>query len=63
MELHWRMASRWNLIPFSKFIKLDGEEQSRLVAAYETAMQMEAVQAAEAKKIAKRHGKGNRNGS
>ena len=54
-EMHWRMASRWNLIPFSKFIQLDGEEQSRLVAAYETAMQMEAVQAEEAKKIAKRH--------
>ena len=61
--MHWRMAAKWNLIQFSNFIELDGEEQSRLVAAYETAMQMEAVQAAEAKRIAKRHGKGNRNGS
>lgn len=42
-------------MPFTNFIKLDGEEQSKLVAAYETAMQMEAVQAAEAKKIAMRH--------
>ena len=57
------MAAKWNLIQFSNFIELDGEEQSRLVAAYETAMQIEAVQAAEAKRIAKRHGKGNRNGS
>lgn len=62
--MHWRMASKWNGIVFSEFIKLEGEEQSRLVATYETAMQMEAVQAEEARKIAKRHtGSKKHNGS
>jgi hypothetical protein len=42
-EIHWRLAAKWNGISFKKFLKEEGSEQSRMVAAYETAMQMEAV--------------------
>jgi hypothetical protein len=46
------MAAKWNLVPFEQFIELDGEEQSRLVATYETAMQIEAVTVREAQREA-----------
>lgn len=53
-EMHWRLAAKWNGIEYSKFVKLEGEEQSRLVATYETAMQMEAVMTADAQRQARR---------
>lgn len=37
------MAAKWNNYRFEDFIKLEGEMQSRAVAAYEEALLMEAV--------------------
>jgi hypothetical protein len=42
-ELHWRMAASWGRMSFTEFLALDGSEMSRVVAAYETQMQLEAV--------------------
>jgi hypothetical protein len=53
-ELHWRLVAKWSLITFDKFIELEGAEQSRLVAAYETSMQIDAVLTADAQRQAKR---------
>lgn len=51
------MAAKWNGITFDEFIELEGTEQSRLVAVYETAMQIEAVTARDAQREANRKGK------
>jgi hypothetical protein len=56
-ELHWRMAAKWNLMKFDDFINLEGVDQSRLVATYETAMQIEAVTTKDAQREANRKGK------
>jgi hypothetical protein len=53
-EMHWRMAAKWNQISFAEFIELDGLDQSRLVATYETAMKVEAVLATDAERTANR---------
>ena len=58
-ELHWIEAAAWaNYKPF-EFFDLDGEQQSLIVAAYETHLQIEAVVAKEqvhqANMRAKRH--------
>ena len=62
-ELHWRMAAKWNGITFREFIGMEGEEMSRLVATYETAMQIEAVQAKEAQREANRKNRRGKRGS
>ena len=51
-EIHWRLAAKWNGVSFNKFLKEEGSEQSRMVAAYETAMQIEAVVSMDAHKKA-----------
>jgi len=48
------MAARWNLLTYQQFIELEGTEQSRLVAKYETAMMVEAVSTRQAQKEANR---------
>jgi hypothetical protein len=48
------MAAKWNEISFAEFIELDGMDQSRLVATYETAMKVEAVLATDAERTANR---------
>lgn len=53
-ELHWRLAAKWNNYRFEDFILLDGELQSRAVAAYESALQMEAVTTLDAQRMASR---------
>jgi len=40
-------VAKWNGLTFDKFIELEGDEQSRLVAAYETSMMIEAVAVSE----------------
>jgi hypothetical protein len=50
--MHWSMAARWNLLTYQQFIELEGTEQSRLVAKYETAMMVEAVATRQAQKEA-----------
>lgn len=62
-ELHWRMAAKWNGITFMEFCKLEGEEMSRLVATYETAMQIEAVQAKDAQREMNRKNRRGKHGS
>jgi hypothetical protein len=52
-ELHWRLAARWNRLTWKKFIALEGDEQSRLVATYETSLQMEAVVSKDSQKKAR----------
>lgn len=55
------MAAKWNLISFDEFLEKEGDEQSRLVATYETAIMMEAVQTRDAQREANRkHRKGGR---
>lgn len=48
--LGWMRAARWHGLTWRAWCDLDGEEQSFLVAAYETLMQCEAVEAKEAGK-------------
>jgi hypothetical protein len=48
--LGWVKAARWHGYKAFEFFELDGTQQSFLVAAYETAMQCEAVEAHEASK-------------
>lgn len=56
-EMHWRLVARWNGMTFDQFLDLEGEEQSRLVAAYETSMQIDAVVAAENERQTRRRTK------
>jgi hypothetical protein len=42
------MAAKWNGISFDQFVEKEGVEQSRLVAAFETALQIDAVVARDA---------------
>jgi hypothetical protein len=42
-ELEWRLAARWNRYKWHEFQALDGDEQSKLVAAYRVQNQIEAV--------------------
>jgi hypothetical protein len=49
------MAAKWNNISFSEFLEYEGDEQSRMVAAYETAMQIEAVASRDANRPKGRH--------
>lgn len=51
------MVAKWNGLTFDNFIQLEGDEQSRLVATYETAMMIEAVSSKEAQREANRKGK------
>jgi hypothetical protein len=55
--MHWTMAAKWNLLTYQQFIDLEGAEQSRLVAKYETAMMIEAVATKEAQREANRKGR------
>jgi hypothetical protein len=48
------MAAKWNNLSWRQFIRLEGIEQSRLVATYETALQIEAAMSKEAQKDAGR---------
>lgn len=57
------MAARWNGMTWDQFIEHEGDEQSRLVAAYETNMQLEAVMMTDANRIANRKQKRGHSGS
>jgi hypothetical protein len=53
-ELHWRLVAKWHGYKWSDFIELEGNEQSRMVATYETSMQIEAAMQKEAQREANR---------
>ena len=42
-EFEWILAAAWASIPYKRFRRLHGEEQSEIVAAYRTQKQMESV--------------------
>lgn len=39
------MAAIWAGLKFTEFLEMEGDEMSRIVAAYETSMQVEAARA------------------
>jgi hypothetical protein len=53
-ELHWRLAAQWNKYKWHEFVDLEGTEQSKLVATYESSLQMQAVITTDANRMAKR---------
>lgn len=58
------MAAKWGGYTWEAFIEMEGPVQSRLVATYETVMQIEAVTSMDAQKEANRKaGKGRRHGT
>jgi hypothetical protein len=45
--LEWRFAAQWSGVSYKEFEELDGDEQSRVVAAYRSHIQIAAVEARE----------------
>jgi len=56
-ELHWRLAAKWNGLSFEAFLEYEGVDQSRMVAAYETSMMIEAVISSDSNRQMKRQQK------
>lgn len=53
------MAARWNNLTWEQFCEMEGEDQSRAVATYETALQIDAVQVTDMnRKVKHKPGKG-----
>ena len=51
------MAAKWNGLSFDAFLEYEGVDQSRMVAAYETSMMIEAVISSDSNRQMKRQQK------
>lgn len=50
--LEWALAAKWAGIPWPDFERMRGEKQSYIIAAYQTANMIEAIQSREENKRA-----------